>query len=87
MSSIATRYFTRLGDYEVIICKECKHAVWPKEVGSHLGRRHHKMKKEGRKSVQQAIDISWRGLIADPARLVLPVEIKEPIPELPLYEG
>ena len=87
MTSIATQYFTRLREYRVIVCKECKHAVWPKEVDPHLSGKHHKVKKEERESVQESIHSMWRGLITDPEQFVAPVEVEEPIPELSSYEG
>jgi hypothetical protein len=87
MTSIATKYFTRLREYEVIICKECQHAVWPNEVDSHLGGRHHKMKKEERGLVQEAINLLWRGLITEPTQFIAPVEVEDNITELPSYEG
>lgn len=37
----ASDVFTYLSDYQVIVCRHCRYAVWPSEVRTHLqGRRH-----------------------------------------------
>lgn len=58
MTSIATEHLTRLREYKVVVYKEYKHAIWPKEVDLHLGGRYHKMEKEERKSIQDALSLS-----------------------------
>jgi hypothetical protein len=87
MMSIANRYFTRLGKYEVIVCKECRYAVWLAEVDAHLGGKHHEIKKEERRVIKNAIDSSWRGLIQEPNQFIVPGEIDKAVPKLPLYDG
>ncbi|OCK79095.1 hypothetical protein K432DRAFT_417587 [Lepidopterella palustris CBS 459.81] len=39
------RVFVRLRDYGLIVCKERKHAVWPREVESRLSGPHHRIDK------------------------------------------
>jgi hypothetical protein len=87
MTNIATRYFTQLSKYSLIVCNECCCAVWPHEVDAHLGGKHHSVKKEERKLVQEAIHLFWPGLITNPTQLIVPPKIEEPIPELSSHNG
>ncbi|KIV98742.1 uncharacterized protein PV09_09494 [Verruconis gallopava] len=78
--------FSYLGRYGLIVCKGCKYAVWPSEVGSHLSSANHRMPKIDRQRIQQEI-MSWKGLVTSINSLELPNPIPEVIPELSLYDG
>jgi superfamily II DNA/RNA helicase len=78
--------FSRLEAYGLIVCKECKYAVWPAEVDSHLSGPHHRIEKKNRRHIQQVIQ-SWEGLITGEEDLKLPDRLRVPIPELALHDG
>ena len=86
MAIPASSMFSQLREYGVIVCKECRYAVWPGEVDSHLRSGHHRIKKAERDAIQQEIQ-AWDHLITQPNELQLPVEINEPIAELALHDG
>lgn len=81
-----TQYFVHLEDYRLIVCKECKYAVWPAEVEGHLGGLHHRVEKEDRQRIGNEIR-QWRGLIDTELQLRVLREAVAPIPELSLHDG
>lgn len=83
---MAEKYFTCLPDYGLIVCRECKHAVWPREVDSHLRGRHHESRKKTRRQIQEEVK-TWQWVLDDKAELKLPDTIQEAIPELGLHDG
>ncbi len=78
-------YFEHLMEYQLAVCRECRHAVWPDEIEGHLQGKHHKLK---RKKAQEIADEvrSWPGLIPFASELEVPARIDRPIQQLPLYE-
>jgi superfamily II DNA helicase RecQ len=86
MAIPASSLFFHLQRYRMIVCVECKFAVWPGEVDSHLRGGHHRIKKGDREAIQQELQ-TWGDLITQPSELQLPVEIDEPIPQLALHNG
>lgn len=82
---MATAYFYHQAEYQLAICKECRHAVWPDQITSHLEGGHHRL---GWKHAESAGDEvrGWNGLIAFLSKLEVPAQVQQPIPELPLFE-
>ncbi len=83
---VAEDLFSYLVGYGVIVCKECKYAVWPPEVDSHLANVRHRMAKATRQRIQREVQ-QWEGLVTSDNELDLPITIREIIPELLLHDG
>lgn len=78
--------FKHLAQHQLIICIECKHAVLPSRVKSHLGQAHGRIKTRERGKIEEEIS-QWRPLLrteGDLARLQLPKNVPEPLECLPL---
>src|ERR1700691_1489384 len=90
MSTIADQYFFQIHELGLIVCKECKYAVWPADIDSHLYGLNHQVKKQERKEVVDAVQEwipGWQELVIDPSELDVPQVINTAIPELPVWEG
>jgi superfamily II DNA helicase RecQ len=80
----AGEYFQHLSRWQVIICKECRFAVWPNEVQGHLRGKQHRIPAKEAQSIAEAIQ-EWPGITPFPSELNVPTYVEEPIPEIPLY--
>src|ERR1700722_9428725 len=76
--------FEKIDPIRVIICRQCKHAVWPREVKKHLTGKKHRLRQAEARSIHEAIE-HWDGLEHDPDQLTLPNIIDEPISGLDIY--
>jgi hypothetical protein len=79
--SMEHHLFEKIDPIRVIICRQCKHAVWPREVKKHLTGKKHRLRQAEARSIHEAIE-HWDGLEHDPDQLTLPNIIDEPIPGL-----
>ncbi|RVX66295.1 hypothetical protein B0A52_09726 [Exophiala mesophila] len=71
-----------LPDYGVLICKECKFAIQPKAIPSHLLR--HRVYREKRQDLLSLVaDLT----LLDPAQVSIPSPHGRPIPYLPIAGG
>lgn len=82
---MATAYFHYQAEFQLAICKECRHAVWPDRVESHLQGKHHRMSWKQAEPVGSEVR-SWQGLVKSPRELRVPARVQQPITELPLFE-
>src|SRR5271154_2410037 len=80
-------YFTHLPDFQVIICKECQHAVLPSHIDTHFAAnpQHGLGKKERRRIAKEIAEINR--LISNEETLrqcefTFPPPTSEPIPAL-----
>lgn len=81
----ATAYFYYQVQYRLVICKECRHAVWPDQVEGHLQGKHHRVGRKQAELIGNEVR-DWHGLITSPSELEVPVQVGQPIAELPLHE-
>jgi hypothetical protein len=82
--SRAQEYFRYLPDFRLVICKTCRHAVWPKEATAHLkGSRHDLSPFEARVVLEELKN--WPDLYYSSAELDLPRRLDVAIPCLPIY--
>lgn len=82
----AKTIFAIIPQFGLIVCRVCRHAVWPTEVCTHLAGSSHKMDKRKRVLIAQELT-TWRGLVHSVRELELPSQLPEPIPELILRDG
>ena len=76
--------FEKIDPIRVIICRQCKHAVWPGEVKRHLTGKKHRLRQAEARSIHEAIE-HWDGLEHDHDQLTVPNIIDEPISGLEIY--
>ena len=69
----------------MVVCKECRHAVWPGEIQGHLQGRHHKIEQKKAEAIADNVS-DWPGLKPFASELQVPARIDEPISQLPLHE-
>ena len=83
--SIQQEYFDHLAVYGLVVCKECRYAVWPKEIEGHLRGKHHRLpRKEAREIAEEIYD--WLGLIPFISELEVPFNVDILIPQLALFD-
>ena len=82
---MATAYFYHQPEYRLVICRECRHAVWPDQVEGHLQGKHHRMGRKQAELVSSEVG-GWYGLIMFPSELEVPAQVQQPITELPLFK-
>jgi hypothetical protein len=72
-----------LPEHRVLICKECRYAIQPSAISSHLKGLHHIYRSERQELVEYANELQ----LADPRDVVLPPPDSAPIPSLPTQNG
>ena len=55
-------YFTHLPEFQVIVCKQCQHAVLPSFIHAHFRGKHHRLEKEERERIIDVV-VEVDGLI------------------------
>ncbi|PLN74331.1 hypothetical protein BDW42DRAFT_182193, partial [Aspergillus taichungensis] len=69
--------------FQILICRTCKHGVWPSELSTHLSHTHHFSKKAISGYINEISQ--WPALIQDPYELTLPQVLTQPVPILDIY--
>jgi hypothetical protein len=80
-------HFTHLTQYQIIICKDCKYAVLPSQIDSHLASAKHRIPVRRRRAIQEKIQ-TWPELLqneADLVRLQMPTHGPPPLEQLEVY--
>jgi hypothetical protein len=80
---IACQYFEHVAEYSVAACRECRYAVWPDQIESHL-QKQHKVSRKQADIVGEQIR-SWAGLLQYPSELEVPGGVPKPVPQLAVY--
>jgi hypothetical protein len=75
--------FKKIPALQLIICRQCKHAVHPKEVMLHL-RTKHMMKPKDIDPIAYAIH-QWEDIIQDPSAVNIPHALDDPLPIIDIY--
>ena len=81
---MASSHFQHLTEWEVIVCKECKYAVWPRQVAGHLTNRQHKMPRKQAIGISDEIE-QWHGIAQFPGEFEIPKYVEEAVEGLPVY--
>ena len=78
-------YFERLDRFPVVVCRQCRYAVWPDQIEGHLRRAHrhvaHRMARRLGDEVR-----SWPEIMIYPSQLEVPASIPEPIQQLMIHQ-
>lgn len=80
----AHELFVPLPSWQVLVCRGCRHAVWPAEVVAHLGGEHHHLKASTGRGIGEELD-GWHGIAATKSGFEVPQSLPEAIPELALF--
>ena len=59
--TMASSHFQHLTQWEVVVCKECRYAVWPRQVVGHLTNRQHRMPRKQAVGISDEIE-QWHGI-------------------------
>lgn len=78
-------YFNHLVEYQLAICRECRHAVWPEQVEGHLQGKNHRLSYEDARPIGEYVR-NWPSLIRYPGELTVPSYVNQPIHQLPLHQ-
>src|SRR3954466_3403494 len=79
-------FFEHLVEYQLAVCKECRHAVWPEQIQGHLQGKQHNLERQNAVSIAERVR-EWPGLIRYPTELHVPDFVAQPISQLPLYQN
>jgi hypothetical protein len=84
----ATDYFDLVTAEEfekaVVVCKECKHGVWPDTVRSHLNGKRHRIPRTEAAQIQDQVE-EWPGVAKSRSDFAMPSCILQPITAIPLH--
>jgi hypothetical protein len=79
----ACSYFEHLVEYQVAVCRECRHGVFPSHIESHLQRVH---KVEYKEAGRVADEVGgWAGLLHYASEVQMSSVVAEPVAQLPIY--
>ena len=80
----AIEHFHHLSEWQVIVCKECRHAVWPDQAKGHLQGKQHRVPAKQASAIAEEIQ-RWPGVVRYSSEFEAPARVHQPIPELPLH--
>ena len=72
-----------VSNWQVIVCKQCRCAVWPSEVAAHLTNKQQSRTQKSANSIGEEVE-QWQGVIQYPSGFDVPSFVTEPVQELPL---
>ena len=78
------QHFEHLAEYQLVICKACKYAVWPSQIQQHYQGSHHKWGRQRAKDLQTAVQ-SWFGVLQYLIELEVPNRVSAVISALELH--
>ena len=78
-------FFEHVSNWQVIVCKQCRCAVWPSEVAAHLTNKQHSRTQKLANSIREEVE-QWQGVIQYPSGFDVPSFVTEPVQELPLFD-
>ncbi|KAK3065108.1 hypothetical protein LTS18_010261 [Coniosporium uncinatum] len=84
MSTSEGCMFEHLVEHQLVVCKKCRHAVWPDQIAGHLQGKQHGLKRQRATETAREIE-GWPGVIRYPSELQVPTTVEEPFCQLPLY--
>lgn len=79
-----SEYFEHVPEWQVEVCKECRHVVWPDQASSHLQNNQHRIARPEAERIVEDLQ-SWPRIVPDRREFDMPASVDQPIPELPLY--
>jgi hypothetical protein len=71
--------------WQVVVCKECRYAVWPSQVVGHLTNKQHKLARKQAEAEWEEIQ-GWAGVAQYPSEFAVPPFVNCPIDELASYD-
>jgi hypothetical protein len=75
--------FEKIPELRIMLCRQCKHGVHPKEVATHLRKKHY-LKTSDIQPIVQTVQ-QWNDIIQDPAAVDIPRELDDPLPILKVH--
>ena len=78
-------FFEHLPEWQVVVCKKCRCAVWPSEVAGHLTNKQHGRPRKIANAIMEEVE-GWQGVIMYPSGFDVPPFVAEPVKELPLFD-
>lgn len=81
---MASSHFQHLTEWEVVVCKECRYAVWPRQVVGHLTNRQHRMPRKQAVGISDEIE-QWHGIAQFSGEFKIPKYVGEAVEGLPVY--
>ena len=84
IATMATEHFHHSSEWHIVVCRECRYAVWPGQVKGHLMNKQHDM------STKQAVAVSeeiseWPGIARYPGDFHMPECVEEAVGGLPVF--
>jgi hypothetical protein len=76
-------YFEHVAEYQIAVCKKCRHGVILSQIQAHL-QRIHRVKLQQAEGIAERVG-SWPGVAEYASKIVVPKEAAPPIKELPVY--
>jgi hypothetical protein len=76
-------YFEHIVQYQVAVCKACRHSIIPSQIQSHL-QRVHKIQQKKAEIIAEAVRC-WPSLIEYASEIAIPDYAIPPIQQLPVY--
>ena len=83
--SRAVEFFHHSVEWQVVICKECRYAIWPDQIKGHLQGKQHRTPGKEAGAIAEEVQ-QWPGVVRYSSEFEVPIRIDQPITELPLYK-
>jgi hypothetical protein len=84
-AAMATEHFHYSSQWQVVICKECRYAVWPSQVTGHLTNKQHGISRKKASSIAEEVQ-EWAGVIQFPSEFQMPEYVETGVDNLPVFE-
>jgi hypothetical protein len=74
-------FFETLEEFSIVICRKCRHAVWPSQIEAHLRRAHRHVSTTMHTTLANNVR-TWPDIAQDPIQLDIPAIRTRAIPQL-----
>ena len=78
-------FFEHVSSWEIMVCKQCRCAVWPSEAAAHLTNKQHIKTQKFANNIREEVE-QWQGVIQYPSGFDVPPFVTEPVQGLPLFD-
>ena len=82
---VALPYLQHVEEWKIVVCRQCRHAVWPGDVRAHFKGVQHRLASDKIKQIVEEVGI-LTALTRDRTAFRYPVDAIEPIDAMPVFD-
>ena len=81
---MATQEFEHVSEWQIVVCKQCRYAVWPSQIEGHLRNKQHHMPGKQAAILSEEVE-QWPGVARFPGEITVPHYVERAIPGIAVW--